>query len=157
LRCYRTHFLGYIQADEAARVYPRNDLHDDARRMVVDAVDDRRAGGEGACRGAGQDRNLLANLQTRRLVVEHCYLRCRQDPDLGYLSESLDRVTRSVAEDEARKRRWKGEAAEMLKGRARSAEGFRYLAGFEEELSPVLQRIVEVNLGNRRFDQHLQR
>src|SRR5579864_487541 len=62
-------FLSEIERYQSIGIDPRGHLHDHPGRMVVDAVNDWRAGRQRAGRGPGQDWNLLANLEMGRLIV----------------------------------------------------------------------------------------
>ena len=149
-------FLGDVEGNQPAGVDARRHLHDDAGRMIVDAVDDRRVGGERARRGPGQHRHLLADLKTCRLVVEDHDLRRREHLDLGHRGERREREIRRFAQCEKGDSRGKAQGAELGKARQR-AQGVGDVVGLEEELRAVLQRIIEVDLGDRRLDQYLER
>src|SRR5206468_3992759 len=106
--CHIAHLLGDVEGDEAPRVDPRRYLHDDARRVIVDAVDNRRIGRKRARRGPGQNRHLLAYLQPCRLVVENHDLWRRQYFDLGYIGKRGEREVWRLGEDEVgeSRRKW---------------------------------------------------
>src|SRR5208337_169334 len=104
---------------------------------IVDAVDDGCPRRQGARRRPGQNRYLLPDLQTRRLVVEDHGLGRGENLDLGYRSERCEGNVGDLAKDEEWGVRRKGQAAQRREARG-GAQRFGDVIDLKVELSAVL-------------------
>jgi hypothetical protein len=68
------HFLQDVERDGSAQIDARGYSQNDARRVVLDTVDDRRVARRYAHCLPRRDRDLVAHLQQRRTVVEHHHI-----------------------------------------------------------------------------------
>ncbi len=90
----------------------------------------------------GRNRHLVADLEARRLVVEHHQLRRGDDLDVGDIGQQVEHHARVTRAEQVRKTREK----RIYRHARRSAEGKLIVPRLEEPLKPVLQRIVERHL-----------
>ena len=98
-------FLGDIERDKTARIDSRRHHHDDAGVAIIDAVHDGRIGRDRALLALRQHRDLFADLQPRRFIVENHDLRRRQNLHLRHAGEQVDDFANAVGQHETRKRR----------------------------------------------------
>ncbi len=138
-----------VERHDPVGIHLGQDVQDDARVLVIDVVDHGRETVVGRLRGAGQDRNLVADLQDGRLAIE--------DDKRGRGQDLHRRVALQGTEQDAGVRQTAREKVEARRIQARDLEvgGTTQTQGaiaLKEELHTVLQLIGQRHLGDGRFD-----
>ena len=150
-----------VEQNIAIDVDPRHHAQDHAGIAIVDVVDDRRARRDHRGCRLGRDRNLVADLKRRDLVVENHDRRRRQNLDVADGAERIEDDARIGFAPEQEVEPGKRPAQHGTGGSVDEIHGPGVrlqpeILALDEILHAVFQRIVERDLGDGRIDRNLQ-